>query len=90
MPPSPAVIDFLVQQRSALDQLELFAGTSEYERLLAALRAMVDGDLESWLAGWLVDPSEALACRPIDLVKRPDGLPILVAELENMSTGAYS
>lgn len=67
MPPSAEMSDFLADERSALDRLELFSGTPEYYRLLAALPPMADGDVETWLARWLLEGSVSLGGRPFDL-----------------------
>lgn len=78
---------FIASQTLALEQLAAFAETSAYERLLAALRQLVDGEHEAWLAGWLVERDETLGTRPLDLARQPGGVEVLIARLEGMAGG---
>ncbi|MCF8205321.1 MAG: hypothetical protein K9J82_09610 [Methylotenera sp.] len=54
---------FTADQRRQLDQLERFAQTPEYERLLGVTKDFnVDADV--WLAKWLVRPAFGLDAAP--------------------------
>lgn len=77
--------DFIAGQRSALAQLEAFAGTPAYERLLKILRPLTDGDPEAGLAAWLVEHDESLGGRPVEIVGRPGGLELVATRLEHMA-----
>lgn len=60
-----AVAAFIAKERDLLDRLEQFAETPEYRRLLQAAGSLINGDLDPWLAEWLIEPAVRL-----------DGLPM--------------
>jgi len=55
-----AVVAFIAEQRELLVRLEQFAETPEYRRLLSAASPLIDGDLDPWLAAWLIQPAVPL------------------------------
>ncbi|WP_162254493.1 hypothetical protein [Pelomonas sp. Root1444] len=82
---STVIRDFIAGQRSALAQLEAFAGTPAYARLLKILRPLTDGDPEAGLAAWLVEHDESLGARPVEIAGRPGGLELVAMRLERMA-----
>jgi len=80
---------FVNAQRQALEQLESFADTPDFDRLLATLQPYTDGGEHSaWLAGWLIEPDEDLAGeRPVDVAVKPGGVELLIDRLERMAGG---
>lgn len=70
---SKSVAVFVASQRELLDRLERFVETEDYCRLVAAVGPMAVGDVEIWLAEWLIQPSFGLRELPIDAVERPGG-----------------
>lgn len=71
---SAPVASFIAEQRELLCRLERFVGTPEYRRLLVAATPMAKGDMEPWLAEWLIQPAVVLNKLPIDLVGQPGGV----------------
>ena len=81
MTTSKSVAAFIATQRELLDRLERFAETEDYRRLQAAVAPMAAGDLEGWLAEWLIQPSFGLSELPIDAMARPGGLELVEQHL---------
>lgn len=89
---TPVIRAYINAQRQALEQLESFAGSPEFERLLATLQLFVGRDeqeagLVAWLAAWLIEPDEALGDRPLNIAEQPGGLELLVVRIERMAGG---
>jgi hypothetical protein len=80
---------FIAAQRSTLDRLELFRRTPGYARLLTTLQRSPGGDVEAWLAAWLIEPSTDVGGMPVDVAAEPGGLAVLVDHLESLGNGAY-
>jgi len=78
---STSVAAFIAEQRELLARLEQFAETPEYQRLLAVVAPLAVGDLENWLAEWLIQPAFTLRDLPIDVVERPGGLELVELQL---------
>jgi len=78
---------FIAAQRSALDRLEVFRRTPGYASLLATLQRSAGGDVEVWLAAWLVEPESGLGGRPLDIAAETGGLVVLVDRLEKLGNG---
>jgi hypothetical protein len=78
---SKSVANFISDQRGLLDRLERFADTPDYRRLLIAVAPMAAGDMEPWLAQWLIQPSFGLRELPIDALTRPEGLALVEQHL---------
>lgn len=74
---STSVAVFVAAQRELLDRLERLAETEDYRRMQAAVGPIAAGDLESWLAAWLIQPSFGLRELPIDAVERPGGIDLV-------------
>lgn len=81
MTTSKSVAVFIAAQRELLDRLERFADTEDYRRLQAAVGPVAAGDLEGWLAQWLIQPSFGLRELPIDAVARPGGVELVEQHL---------
>ncbi|KQV96631.1 hypothetical protein [Pelomonas sp. Root1237] len=71
-----SVAAFLAKQRDLLDRLEQFAKTPEYCRLLTAAAPLIEGDLDPWLAEWLIQPVVRLDEQPNDEAIRHGEPPI--------------
>lgn len=69
-----SVANFIAGQRELLCRLEQFVETPEYRRLLTVAAPIADGDVEPWLAEWLIQPAFTLGELPIDALDRPGGL----------------
>lgn len=85
-----STVAFIAEQRDLLDALERFADTPDYQRLLASVAPLAAGDLEPWLAEWLISRSFALGERPIELIARPGGLDVVEQLLMRIGTGVFS
>lgn len=83
---SKSVASFISDQRQLLERLERFADTPEYRRLLAAVEPMAAGDLEPWLAEWLIRPSYGLRELPINALTRPGGLELVEQHLQQIAS----
>jgi len=85
---TPVIRAYINAQRQALEQLESFADSEAFERLLAALQSVVGSDEQAaWLAAWLIEPDVTLGNRPLDVAKQPGGLDLLIDRLERMAGG---
>lgn len=78
---------FVAAQRAALDRLEVFRRTPGYASLLATLQRSPGGDVEAWLAAWLIEPEPSLGGLPLDIAAETGGLAVLVDRLENLGNG---
>lgn len=87
---SASVAGFIAGQRELLCRLELFAGSPDYRRLLAAAAPMAAGDLEPWLAEWLIQPAFSLKELPIDTLARPGGIEQVELQLLRIAAGVVS
>lgn len=83
---STSVATFIAEQRELLDQLEQFAETPEYRRLLALSTPMAEGDVEPWLAEWLIQPVFSLNDLPIKALAQPGGLELVESRLVWIAT----
>lgn len=82
----PSVTAFIADQRDVLDQLERFLGSPEYHRLLAVIAPMVDAPPEPWLSEWMIERTDGMNARPIDVVRQPGGLERVEQHLKWLST----
>ncbi|MFN3302106.1 MAG: antitoxin Xre/MbcA/ParS toxin-binding domain-containing protein [Roseateles sp.] len=82
-----ATARFVAAQRAALDRLEVFRRTPGYASLLAKLRRSPGGDVEAWLAAWLIEPESSLGGRPLDIAAETGGLVVLLDHLEALGSG---
>jgi hypothetical protein len=78
---SKSVAAFISAQRELLDRLERFAESADYRRLQAAVGPIAAGDLEGWLAEWLIKPSFGLRELPIEAVARLGGVELVEQHL---------
>lgn len=78
----------LVRKRAELDALERFCATPGYTRLLNALQDLAVGDVEPWLADWLIHPSMALGAVPLIVAGQPGGVDLLISQLHIAVAGA--
>ena len=78
---SASIVTFIAGQRELLVRLEQFVQTPEYRRLLAAAAPVADGDVEAWLAQWLIQPAFTLHELPIDTLARSGGLELVELQL---------
>jgi hypothetical protein len=82
---SISYIDGIIRRkRNDLDDLERFARTPAYGRLLQAARQRGVADRERWLADWLLQPMSGLGSRPLDLAGLPDGIERLLKQIHFM------
>ena len=89
---SSGILAFISGQRELLDRLEQFTCTPDYQRLLAVV-APLDvgvGDMEQWLAEWLINRDFSHGELPIDLAGRPGGVELVELQLLRVFSGAYS
>ena len=78
----------LVRKRAELVALESFASTAGYARLLESVQELVSGDVEPWLADWLMHPSMAFGAVPLVLADQPGGVQLLIDQLHRAVSGA--
>jgi len=78
---SASVATLIADRRALLDRLERFVKTPDYRRLIVVATPMADGDVEPWLAEWLIEPVFALHEPPIETVARPGGLELVEKQL---------
>lgn len=80
---SISYIDGIIRgKRNDLDDLERFARTPAYGRLLRAACQRGTTDRERWLADWLLQPMYGLGSRPLDLADLPDGIERLLKQIQ--------
>ncbi|KQW51236.1 MULTISPECIES: antitoxin Xre/MbcA/ParS toxin-binding domain-containing protein [unclassified Roseateles] len=78
---------FIAEKRALLDCLERFATTADYQRLVEIVAPLAAGDLEPWLAEWLITRAFGLGERPIDMVVRPGGMQAVEQHLMQIGAG---
>ncbi len=82
---SASVTGFIAGQRELLARLEHFAKTSEFHRLATLAAPICDGDTESWLAQWLVEPAFKFGELPLDALAKPGGLKQVERHLKHIA-----
>ena len=83
---SISYIDGIIRRkRDDLDELERFARTPAYGRLLRAACQRRMADRERWLADWLLQPMCGLGSRPLDLAGLPDGIERLLKQIHYLA-----
>ncbi len=76
---------FIAGQRELLVRLEQFAQTSDYRRLIIASASIAEGDVDAWLAQWLIEPAFKFGELPIDALAKPGGMKRVVQYLERIA-----
>lgn len=82
---SSSVTGFITGQRELLARLEHFADTSEFHRLAVLAAPISEGDAESWLAQWLVEPAFKFGELPLDALAKPGGLKRVQRHLKHIA-----
>lgn len=77
----------LVRKRAELDALERFVSTPGYALLLQSVQEVFAGDVEPWLADWLIRPSLAFDAVPLVVADQPDGVQLLIDHLRRVVAG---
>lgn len=70
--------------------MERFASIQGYELLLQSVQALFTGEVETWLADWLMQPSLAFGAVPLAIADQPGGVQSLIVQSHRVvvDTGA--
>ncbi|MBI3346926.1 MAG: hypothetical protein HY020_06910 [Burkholderiales bacterium] len=81
------MVAILARKRAELDELERSTTTPGYQRLLQEIQELFSGDVEPWLADWLMRPSLGLGAVPLVIAAQPNGVEELIDQLQRVVSG---
>lgn len=84
---SDGVTAFIAAQRALLSRLERFAQTPSYDRLLKKACEFAADDPEPWMVDWLIQPMWGDGRCRLDVAEEPDGIELLLDQLQRVVSG---